>query len=168
MLAAWLALAPVANASDDATAPVSVTVERTRISTALGRRFEFRSTVSNRSSRPARGLIAHLNVLSLRNGIYVDPEDWSSQRTRYLGTLQPDTSRTITWRMQAVNHGTFGVYVAVLNETGSARPPTTAPTIRLAVAERQTLNAGGIVPLAAGMPAFLGLLTVGFWLRRRG
>ena len=145
---------------------LSVTVDRAQISTQLGRKFVFRSTITNRGTTAVSGLIAHLNILSLRNGVYVDPEDWSPNRTRYLGTIPPGGTSTTTWRMQAVNDGSFGVYVAVLPESGIARPPTTGPAIHLAVAGRKTLNSGGILPLALGIPALLGLLTLGLRLHR--
>jgi len=58
--------------------------------------------------------------------------------------------------------------VAVLSEDGAPVEPTTGPTIRLDVAERKTLNAGGIVPLVLGIPAALGILALGVRLRRRG
>ncbi|MDQ4108537.1 MAG: hypothetical protein M3138_07000 [Actinomycetota bacterium] len=160
-------LIPAAARVADAAAPVSVTVDRARISTELGHGFGFRSTITNRGSTAASGLIAHLNVLSLRDGVYVDPEDWSSQRTYYLDPIAAGASTTITWRMQAVNGGSFGVYVAVLPESGPAPPPTTGSTIHVAVAERRTLNSRGILPLALGVPALLGLVTLGFRLRRR-
>ena len=163
---AALLVAPAAQGADTS-APVSVSVNRARVSTQLGQKFVFRSTIENRGSTVASGLIAHLNVLSLRDGVYVDPEDWSSQRTRYLGAIAPGGSTTTTWRIHAVNAGSFGVYVAVLQESGRGRRPVTGPAIRLAVAERKTLNSGGIMPLALGVPAFLGLLTVAFRLRRR-
>ena len=164
-LVAALSLAAGVQAGD-AGGSLSVTVDQAQISTQLGRKFVFRSTITNRGSTAVSGLIAHLNILSLRNGVYVDPEDWSSNRTRYLGTIPPGGASTTTWRMQAVNDGSFGVYVAVLPESGIARPPTTAPAIHLAVAGRKTLNSGGILTLALGIPALLGLLTLGLRLRR--
>jgi hypothetical protein len=163
-LGAALLLPVSAAAAED----VSVQVSRSRIETKLGQKFEFRSTITNRGSTAVRGLIAHLNILSLRNGPYVDPEDWSSSRTRYLGAIPAGGSTTITWHMQSVNAGTFGIYVSVLPESGAARPPTSGPTIHLAVASRRTLNSGGILPLALGIPAFLGLVTLGIRFRRGG
>jgi hypothetical protein len=158
--------APAASAAD--ASQMSVTLDRARVSTQLGQKFSFRSTITNRGSTPASGLIAHLNVLSLRPGVYVDPEDWSAERTRYLGTIPPGGSTTTTWRVHAVNHGTLGVYVAVLDESGRARPPRTGPTLRLAVAERKTLNSGGILPLALGVPGLLGVGTLALRWYRRG
>jgi hypothetical protein len=146
---------------------VTVAVDRTAISTSLGHKFVVRTKIANDGTAPATDLIAHLNVLSLRNGVYVDPEDWSSNRTRYLPPIPARGSTSITWKMQAVNSGTIGVYVAVLPRSGAPQPPTTSPTVRISIAERKTLNSGGILPLALGMPAFLGLLALGVRLRRR-
>jgi hypothetical protein len=159
-------LAPAATAAG--VENVTVTVAPERIATKLGGKFSFTSTIANDSATDARGLIAHLNVLSLRDGTYVDPEDWSSNRTRYLDPIASGESTTITWRMQAVNDGDFGIYVAVLPESGAPVAPVAGPTIHLDVAERKTLNAGGIVPLVLGIPAALGLLAVGVRIRRRG
>jgi hypothetical protein len=160
LLPALLAGVVLAAPAAPAAAAVTVSVDRTRIATELGERFAFRATVANRGAAPAGGLIAHLNVLSLRPGLYVDPEDWSSDRTQYLGTIPPGGSRTLTWRLQAVAPGALGVYVAVLRERATAEPPVTAPAVHVAVAERRTLNAGGIVPVAIGIPALLGLLAL--------
>jgi hypothetical protein len=162
LLAALGAAAP--HAADNG---VSVRVSRTEISTQLGRKFVFRSTIVNRGARPAEGLIAHLNVLSLRSGTYVDPEDWSSHRTRYLPPVPAGGSTTITWRMEAVNSGSFGVYVAVLPRSPESLPPTTGPAIHVGVASRTTLNSGGILPLVLGVPAALGLAVLALRLRRR-
>ena len=161
-----LVLAAAAHAAS-APAGFSATVDRTRISTELGRTFVFRSTISNDGSAAADGLIAHLNIVSLRADVYVDPEDWSTHRTRYLGPLAAGGSQTITWRLKAVNSGAFGVYVAVLGGAPATSRPSPRPLVAVAVAGRKTLNAGGILSVALGVPAVLGVLTAGLKLRRR-
>ena len=161
-----LALATGAHAASSP-AGFSATVDRTRISTELGHTFVFRSTIANEGAATADDLIAHLNIVSLRSDVYVDPEDWSTHRTRYLGSLAAGGSRTITWRLKAVNSGAFDVYVAVLPRSGRARRPVAGPVVAVAVAGRKTLNAGGILSVALGVPALLGVLAVGLKLRRR-
>lgn len=168
LVVAGLGVALVPAATSAGVEDVSVAVTPERIATTLGGKFSFTSTISNDGATEARGLIAHLNVLSLRDGTYVDPEDWSANRTRYLQPIAAGESTTIRWGMQAVNDGDFGIYVAVLPEDGSPVPPVTGPTIHLDVAERRTLNAGGIVPLVLGIPAALGILALAVRLRRRG
>jgi len=150
-----------------ARASVSVTVDRTGVATGLGKRFAFRSTVANTGPDEARGLVAHLNVASLRPGVYVDPEDWSTSRTRYLDPIPAGGTATVRWSLQAVNAGSFAVYVAVLPSDAAGRPPTVGRTVRVTVAERRTLDAGGILPLALGVPTVLGLTAGGLALRRR-
>jgi hypothetical protein len=169
VVAALVALlaAGVVVASADASS-LSVRMSRVRISTGLGDKFTFRTTVANHGPAAARGLIAHLNIVGLDPSVYVDPEDWSSHRTSYLRTLGPGESTTITWRMQAVNAGAFDVYVAVFPRGAVGRAPTTGQAIRLAVRDRRTLNSGGILPLALGVPSFLVLLALGVRLRRGG
>ena len=167
LVAAIVAALALADDGGAAQKRASVNVDRTSISTALGHKFVFHSTIANTSGTPLRGLIAHLNVLSLHSGVYVDPEDWSSDRTRYLAPIPARGSVTLTWRMQAVNSGSFRVYVAVLPRSGAARPPVTGPTIRVAIAHRRTINSGGILPLALGIPGFLGGLWLAVRARRR-
>jgi hypothetical protein len=171
-LSAAVAVAAAAGAGAGAAAAggparVSVSVDRKLIATTLGHKFRFRSTFTNRGPAAAAGLIAHLNILSLHSDVYVDPEDWSSHRTRYLGPIPRGGAVTVTWPMEAVNHGSFAVYVTLVPDSGAPRPPAIGPAIKVAVADRRSLDAGGIVPLALGVPAFLGLLLVGVRARRR-
>jgi hypothetical protein len=168
LVAFLLLTAPVAARASVPTPAVSVSVDRTNVVTSLGHEFTFRSTFTNRTMSTLGGLIAHLNVLSYDGGVYVDPEDWSPHRTRYLAAIPAGGSTTITWNMHAVNAGTFAVYVAVLPHRPSALPPTTGPAIHLAVAKRTTINSEGILPLALGIPAMLALLLLGARVRRRG
>jgi hypothetical protein len=165
---AALVLVALATAAHAASSPagISATVDRARVATALGDTFTFRSTIANRGPA-ADGVIAHLNIVSLKGDVYVDPEDWSTHRTRYLGSVGAGGSRTITWRLKAVSSGSFGVYVAVLRRNGADRPPITAPLVAVQVAGRTTLNAGGILSVALAVPACIGVFTLALGLRRR-
>jgi hypothetical protein len=148
--------------------PVLVAVDRTKVTTALGRTFRFTAGVANNGRRPTPPLVAQLDVLSLGPGTYVDPEDWASGRTRYLGSIPAGASRTIEWTVKAVNSGSFGVFVAVLPQSGAPAEPVTGPTVHVEIAERRTLNSGGILPLALGIPALLAALALGLrWQRQR-
>lgn len=170
LLAALAALTagagPAAAASSDG---VTVALDRHRVATRLGEGFGFTSTITNRTARPLTGLVAHLNIASLRDGTYVDPEDWSPRRTQYLAPLAPGASKDLSWSVTAVNGGRLGVYVTVL----PSRPPQTPASglavgapIDLRVAERRTLNTDGVLPLVLGVPALLALAMVGVRTRR--
>lgn len=156
-------LAPAAEA---ATSEVVVGIDRTYVSTSLGREVSFATTVTNRGSTAAATLVAHLNILSLKPGVYVDPEDWSENRTRYLERIPPGGSRTVGWRLKAVSGGSLAAYVTVIARSG-AGTPVTGPALRFDVAPQKTLNAGGILPIALAVPASIALLALGVRTRRR-
>jgi hypothetical protein len=156
----------VAGPAEAAVPAISVESDRTAIKTDLGQTFSLRSTVRNQGSTSATGLVAHLSVLSLRPGTYVDPEDWSTERTRYLPAIPAGGSTTLTWRVTGVHSGAIGVYVSVLPASGAGRP-ISAPTLRVDIAERKTVEAAGVVPIALGVPAVVVVLIVAVGIRRR-
>jgi hypothetical protein len=167
LAAALVAAAVVAGPAAAAPGALTVSVDRSEVSTRLGHAFVFRSTIANHAAVPAAGQIAHLNVLSLRPGVYVDPEDWSSHRTRYLAPIPPHGSTTLSWRVKAVNAGSIGVYIAVLPGDGSPVRPPTGQFVKVSITDRKSLNTGGIAPLALGVPLVLVALLVLVRLRRR-
>jgi hypothetical protein len=145
---------------------LSVAMDRTAVATKIGHKFVLHARIENRGGTAAGGLVAHLNVVDLTGHTYVDPEDWSTSRTRYLPPVPEGGSTKLTWRIDAVNAGTIGIYIAVLPRSGAPVPPTTGPTVRIWIQDRKTLNSGGILPLALGIPGALGLLALGVRLRR--
>ena len=161
-----LAVAGVATA---ASGTLTVSADKTQISARLGADFGFRTTISNTGSSASERLVAHLNILTLRPGLYVDPEDWSSQRTVFLDPIPAGSSVTVAWRMKAVGSGTLAAYVAVLPRARPADPPAMSPAVRVNVENRRLINAGGILPLAIAVPGIVGLFAgaLRFGRRRR-
>jgi hypothetical protein len=145
---------------------VSVELDRTTVTARTGDRFVFHSTVRNTSHRALAGRVAHLNVVSLDRDTYVDPEDWSANRTQYIGSLRADGSKRLTWTVRAVNTGRFILYVTVVSQRGSDRVDASA-ALRATVAAQQALNAKGVLPIAIATPAVLVVLLVLTTRRRR-
>jgi hypothetical protein len=168
LIAACLALALWPAAAAAATPGLAITPSHVR--TQLGRGFVVHTAIVNRGPGHLGGLVAHLNVVGLTQGVYVDPEDWSSARTQRISDLAPGASRRLTWPIKAVNGGDFGVYVVVLpgRDPAGARPEVSVtPAVDVHVAQRRTLNSGGVLPLAVGLPALLGAAALAVRLRRR-
>lgn len=145
---------------------VSVTNDRSTLEIRIGQRFGFTTSVRNDGDLPVTGLVAHLNVLSVDPGVYVDPEDWSSQRTIYLDPVPAHSSAKLPWRVQAVNDGRFVIYVAVTTRSGPA-PVVVSDGLRLSASARRTVNAGGVLPVAVGVPCALFLVMMLNAARRR-
>jgi hypothetical protein len=163
-----LAAAGPANATPGA---VDVRLDRHRAHLSLGDTFHFSSTLTNTGARTTPDLVAHLNIVGLDPGIYVDPEDWSSRRTLYLGPLGRGHSATLRWSVKAVTGGSLAVYVVVLERRpdGSVAPAPidTARPVAVHVTERRTLDSGGILPLVLGVPAIVGAIGVASGRMRR-
>jgi hypothetical protein len=171
-----LLVAGVCGGAAPATAPAAapaglgVSVSRAHVSNRLGDSFSFSSKITNTGPAPVSGLVAHLNVVSLTRGVYVDPEDWSSHRTQYVAPLAPGHSADLSWRVKSVNGGDFAIYVVVLPGKDPARAPpglAVSPAVDVHVTEQRTLNSGGVLPLALGIPGLLGVAALGVQRRRR-
>jgi hypothetical protein len=162
---------PAAAAANTAQeAAVEVSVSRSHVSTRLGQSFGFDSTITNVGTKPVSGLVAHLNVVGLSEGIYVDPEDWSEQRTQTLTPLLSGESAEIPWSVKAVTGGRAAIYVVVLpgeDPATSSERLAVSPAMDVRITERRTINTGGVLPLALGVPALLGLATLTVRIRRR-
>jgi hypothetical protein len=77
---------------------------------------------------------------------------------------------SLSWEIQAVNAGSFDVYVVMLpNGTSSAGtgPLVVSPPVHITVKARRTLNAGGSLPVVVVVPSLLGLAVVVTRLRAR-
>ena len=155
-----LVAAPVSAARS----PVEVSLSRTEVSTRIGESFSFDSEIRNTGTEPLAGLVAHLNVAGLDSDIYVDPEDWSEDRTRFLPTLGPGETTSVGWNVKAVTGGRAAIYVVVLP---AGAEPAVSPAMTVDVADTKDLNSGGVLPLALGVPAFLGAVALIVRRRRR-
>jgi hypothetical protein len=155
-----------------AIAGVTATNRPEQIRTALGNHFTVRTTVTNPGGTASGKTLAHLNVVSLHTSVYVDPEDWSPSRTRMLASLAPGTSSTVTWQLQAVNAGSFDVYVVLIPAesvaaNGSSPRLVVSPATHVDVTARRTLDPGGSLRVALAVPALIGAGALALRWRRR-
>ena len=158
-------LPPAGGAAADGTRIVTVELDRARVTTRIGHRFSFTSTIRTTTDQQVAGAVAHLNVLSPDGSVYVDPEDWSSDRTKPVPTLPAHGSRRLTWTVQAVSRGHIVLYVAVV-ANGHDEVDASGPLRADVIAER-TIDAGGVLPIGVAVPAItLALLALAVRRRR--
>jgi hypothetical protein len=154
-----------------AAAPLSLKLvnEPAQVETVLGDRFMITTEITNTGRAPSGEILAHLNVASIEGSVYVDPEDWSPDRSQQL-FLKPGESRKLTWEIQAVNAGQFAAYVAVVpfgGEVAGKENLVISPLVALDVASKSTLTAGGALPVVVTVPLLLGLAAAGVYFRAR-
>jgi hypothetical protein len=146
---------------------LAVSFDQGNVQTTVGHRFRPVSTIRNTGDTTLSGLVAHLDVLSVRRDVYVDPEDWSSQRTVYLDPLPAHGTVSVPWKVQVVNKGRFVVFVTVTRQHGPAVVDA-GDGLRLSATARRTVDTSGILPIVLGIPAaVLALLLLTSRRRRR-
>ena len=160
-----LALAPSAPAAD-AAGDISVKVDRAY--RARDRR-EVRVPNDDHEQRPgdgARSRGAPERARPARRRLR-RPRGLVDKPDEVLDPIPAGGSTSVTWGGQAVNSGRIGLYVAVLDRSGTARPPAMGSTIRMDVTARRNLNAGAWRRSQPESQHFLALLTLGVSLSRR-
>ncbi len=149
---------------------VTISVSKSEVSTLTGETFTFTSAISNSGSSATPPLIANLAFVAIDHRTYVDPEDWSPQRTVSVAPIAAGSSATLTWTVKPVLAGDVAAYVVVLPEPpalASAGPLAASPAIPLHVEEHRTLNPGGVLPVVLAVPGVLALAFVGLRVVRR-
>jgi len=167
-LAALLVCAAGAAPVAAAAAPADVSLSREEVSTRLGESFAFSSRIEDRGTAALDGLVAHLNVVGLSSGVYVDPEDWSEERTKSVPPLGPGESAEINWDVTAVTGGEAAIYVTVVpREQPAGQALAVSPAMAVSIAETKELNTDGVLPLTLAVPAAIAVAAVVVRRRRR-
>jgi hypothetical protein len=149
---------------------VSVSVSETAVSAFSGDRFAITSEIKNNSRQGTPELIANLAFVAIDGTTYVDPEDWSPQRTLAVGTIGGGDSAVQTWTIKPALEGDVAVYVVVLPrepELAAAGPLAASPAIHLHIEEERSLNPGGVLPVVLAVPGVLTLAYLGVRVSRR-
>jgi hypothetical protein len=146
-------------------AGMEIALDQAQVTTSVGRMLTLASRIMNHGSVPSAPMLAHVNVASVDGG-YVDLEDWSAEVTQRVEALQPGQDVTLTWDLQAVNAGSFHVYVVLLPNSGRLVP---SRSTRVDVGQKRSLNAGGVLPVAIAVPLIIGIgaAAIRYRVRRR-
>jgi len=133
----------------------------------LGEAFDVRVTVTNTGSDPTPSLVIHVDVTDPTSAKSVDPEDWTSTLSKTIGVVGPGESTTLEWHLQPISPGDFSLYAVALS--ADAHDAVTSNVATVGVIDHRSLNPGGILPVAIGVPALLGfLLLIRIRPRREG
>lgn len=172
LLSAAAAVTATAFAQENRKVPVgdvTVTVSKSEVSTFTGDRFTFTSEINNNGSRATPPLIANLAFVAIDGETYIDPEDWSPERTYTVGPIAAGSSATQTWTVKPDLEGDVAVYVVALPsapELATAGPLAASPAMHLHVQEHRSLNPGGVLPVVLAVPGVLALAFAGVRVAR--
>ena len=136
-----------------------------------GDRIKFNTLVTYTGTEKSPPMVVALNIVNLKDGNPVDPEDWSPERAQYIKPLEPGQSAEHTWIVYTILEGDYMAYVVVFpdpNNPEATSQPVASSGIHLTVHPYTRLNPRGVLPLALGMPGglMLGMIFLR-WRRRR-
>jgi len=166
--------APPANAQPTQIAgqPLDISIDMEFAVVNAGDPVMFNTAISNTSDDRSQPLIVAMNIINLDSqGDVVDPEDWSPQRTQYVGPMVPGQSVDLSWRVNAILDGDYMVYMVLIPEPNGLQAtsrPIASSGIHLTVEPFTRLNPGGVLPIVIAIPTLL-MAGVGFvmWRQRR-
>jgi hypothetical protein len=176
--AALSAVLLVATVSSDApslaqertsTSDLTVSVSRSEVSTYTGDTIKFTSEITNSGSQVTPPLVVNLDFVALDQSTFVDPEDWSPQRTLVVDPIAAGSSASQSWTVKPVLKGDVAAYVVVLPSSpalATASPLVSSPAIYMHVEEHRALNPGGVLPVVLAVPGVLALAFAGLRLAR--
>jgi hypothetical protein len=150
--------APAFGQENAAASDLRVSVSKSEVSALTGDTFTFTSEITNTGSEVTPPLIANLDFVALDQSTYIDPEDWSPQRTLVVDPIAAGSSATQSWTVKPVLNGDVAAYVVVLPTSpalATAGPLVSSPAIYLHVEEHRALNPGGVLPVVLAVPGVL-------------
>jgi hypothetical protein len=170
MAAASAISAGQALAQEQSDSGLTITVSEEELSKLTGDEFTFTSVITNEGSETSPPLIASLGFVATDGSTYVDPEDWSEDRTQHIRPIEAGESVTLRWGVTTVLAGDVAAYLAVLPappELSPASPLAVSPAIQMHVEEDRKLNPGGVLPTVLAVPAVLAAAFAGLRIVRR-
>jgi hypothetical protein len=149
---------------------LAISVSEEELTKLTGEEFTFTSTITNEAEEETTPLIASLGFVATDGSTYVDPEDWSEDRTQHIRPIDAGKSVTLTWGVKTVLEGDVAAYVAVLPappELSPSSPLAVSAAIQMHVEEDRKLNPGGVLPTVLAVPAVLAAAFAGLRVVRR-
>ena len=156
----------------EAGTPLNISTDIAYKTIKTGDTVDFHTTVTNNSEEISPRMFVAMNIIDLaKDGDPVDPEDWSPVRTQAVEPLVVGQSSVQSWAIHAILDGDYMVYMVLIPEPHdpqSTSQPVVSNGIHMTVTPFASLNPGGVLPLALGMPIGLTLLLfVLLWNRNR-
>jgi hypothetical protein len=125
------------------------------VSPVMGDHLQFQSTITNTESTPIEGLVAWISLVEIDSGNEqpVDLEDWSAHKAVTGTSMGPGQTLLTDWPMRLIKGGDYRVVVSVTDRDSSQ--VYTSPTVQFHVQQKPVLQAGRVLPVAAGIPLLI-------------
>lgn len=144
---------------------LTVTSDRSSVTTQAGSTTFLPIAISNTGSEPSGPLVAHLLVVDPASDGSADAEDWTGQLTRRIESIAAGATTDLSWDIKPIKTGEYFVMIAVTPLDPGETPPVLSPNIVFDVSPPGALAFGSVIAVSSLVP--LTLITVDSIMRRR-
>ncbi len=125
-------------------------------SPTMGDWMHFNSVISNTGQQAIDGLVAWISLVEVTAGHEqpMDLEDWSAHKAVTGTTLAPGGSLQTNWPVRLIKQGDYRVVISATDRND--KTVFTSPTIQFHVAQKPVVESRRILPVALGLPLFIG------------
>jgi hypothetical protein len=145
-----------ANVVIAADAPPPLLIEITSSQTLSGTAGDFVSvagTIKNTGTQTINNITTYLSLADNGTKLPVDLEDWSAEKELYIGSIDPQQTLPLNWKIHFVKAGTYSLIV-VAEVAGNGTPQVSSIT-QFRVNPKINLNPANVLPVALGTPIVL-------------
>lgn len=109
--------------------------------------------IINTGTVPLSDITTYLSLVDTQNKLPVDLEDWSAEKGLFIGTIEPNQTLPLNWKIHFVKAGDYSLVVVATSPTSET--PRVSKITHFHVDPKHNLNPGKVLPVALGMPILL-------------
>lgn len=150
LFASCLATVEFAVASNN---PVSLDMKILSSQTLSGTAGDYvtvKASIQNTSSNAINDVTTYLSLVEEETKLPVDLEDWSAEKGLFVGTIESGETLPLDWQIHFVKAGKYSLIIVA--EVAGENYPQTSGIVHFAVAPKQNLNPGHVLPVALLTP----------------
>jgi len=106
--------------------------------------------IKNISTKPQSNIVTYLSLSDNDTKLPVDLEDWSAEKGQFIGSIDPNQTFPLNWKIHFVKAGSYSLTVIAIIE-GNSRPEISTIT-HFTVLAKKNLNPAHVLPVALGTP----------------
>lgn len=134
----------------------------------MGDNLSFHTVIRNNGSASVGGLIGWISLVQIDKGKEqpVDLEDWSAHKAIAASSLAPGQTLETDWPMRLIQAGNYRVVVSAVSRDSAGL--AASPFVDFTVRQKPVVESQRVLPVALGLPLFIGAGMLWRGKRRRG
>jgi hypothetical protein len=123
--------------------------------------------ITNTGTPSLTDITTYLSLVDTQNKLPVDLEDWSAEKGLFIGTIEPNQTLPLNWKIHFVKAGDYSLVVVATSPASDT--PQVSKITHFHVDPKHNLNPGKVLPVALGTPIVLLCImgVLNYWRQRQ-